>query len=490
MKNKKQAFTLVELIVVITILAILGTIAFINLQGYSGSARDSKRESDISNILKKVSVEQIKGVTGGELIDNQLSKSVVINGITTNAIQGTPKFLQLKEDGNSFKDPTTKADYVLSYAKGGTSTGAYNFLQIATINEERNEAVVKGNYYMYNSSTDSPSIVKNASNLFVVDGGSQLPYEISGNNIVVSNPFSSGWTNFTTSNSSLPFSKVRGITSDGVGNLWFATYGGGVVKFDGTNMQIYNTGNGFPNNEAKSIIRDSSGNIWVGSKGGLSKFDGTSWTTFNTSNGLLDNFVRALDIDSSGNFWLGTGGGVSKFNPTSNTWVSYTTGNSGLSGNVINGIKVSTDGNIWIGLYGGGVSKFNPTSNTWITYNTGNSGLSNNTINGINQDSNGNIWIGTDGGGISKFDPTGNTWITFTTPDLPAPDGIYVNSSMQDSDGNIWIGSWGGAVKYNQSTFTQYTNNLTSNNIYTVYNDSNGNIWFGTTGGVSVYNPN
>ncbi|MDD3144978.1 MAG: prepilin-type N-terminal cleavage/methylation domain-containing protein [Candidatus Gracilibacteria bacterium] len=182
MQNKKgvKGFTLVELIVVITILAILGTIAFINLQGYSSSARDSKRESDISNILKKVSVEQIKGVTGGELIDNQASKSVVINNISTNAIQGIPKFSQLKEDGTSFKDPTTKSDYVLSYAKGGTSTGAYNFLQIATINEERNEAVVKGNYYMYNTSTDSPSIVKNASNLFVVDGGSQLPYDISG----------------------------------------------------------------------------------------------------------------------------------------------------------------------------------------------------------------------------------------------------------------------------------------------------------------------
>ncbi len=43
-------FTLVELIVVITILAILGTIAFISLQWYSKDARDSKRISDIANI--------------------------------------------------------------------------------------------------------------------------------------------------------------------------------------------------------------------------------------------------------------------------------------------------------------------------------------------------------------------------------------------------------------------------------------------------------
>ena len=55
MSRQKQAFTLVELIVVITILAILWTIAFISLQWYSKDARDSIRISDISNI--KTSLE-------------------------------------------------------------------------------------------------------------------------------------------------------------------------------------------------------------------------------------------------------------------------------------------------------------------------------------------------------------------------------------------------------------------------------------------------
>ncbi len=51
---KNQAFTLVELIVVITILAILGTIGFISLQGYSVSARESARISDLATIQRSL----------------------------------------------------------------------------------------------------------------------------------------------------------------------------------------------------------------------------------------------------------------------------------------------------------------------------------------------------------------------------------------------------------------------------------------------------
>lgn len=53
MYNKtNNAFTLVELIVVITILAILWTIAFLSLQWYSANARDWVRTTDLTNISK------------------------------------------------------------------------------------------------------------------------------------------------------------------------------------------------------------------------------------------------------------------------------------------------------------------------------------------------------------------------------------------------------------------------------------------------------
>jgi type II secretory pathway pseudopilin PulG len=58
-KEATRWFTLVELIVVITILAILWTIAFISLQWYSKDARDSVRISDISKIKTSLELFQL-----------------------------------------------------------------------------------------------------------------------------------------------------------------------------------------------------------------------------------------------------------------------------------------------------------------------------------------------------------------------------------------------------------------------------------------------
>jgi prepilin-type N-terminal cleavage/methylation domain-containing protein len=45
-------FTLVELVIVIAILAILGTIGFLSIQGYSASARDGSRIGNLVNLQK------------------------------------------------------------------------------------------------------------------------------------------------------------------------------------------------------------------------------------------------------------------------------------------------------------------------------------------------------------------------------------------------------------------------------------------------------
>lgn len=135
MRNTKSAFTLVELIVVITILAILGTIAFISLQGYSADARNSKRTSDIGNIQSAMSLKMVEGVPIMSFIDysnveNELS-SPSIAWATTSGDEyhaGVPAYTVLNVAAKDFKDPNDKA-----YRIGATTLKAGAFQIAATM---------------------------------------------------------------------------------------------------------------------------------------------------------------------------------------------------------------------------------------------------------------------------------------------------------------------------------------------------------------------
>jgi prepilin-type N-terminal cleavage/methylation domain-containing protein len=59
--KKNKAFTLVELLVVVTILAILWTIAFISLMWYSNDARKSKARYNMTNLNAAMEVYLSKG---------------------------------------------------------------------------------------------------------------------------------------------------------------------------------------------------------------------------------------------------------------------------------------------------------------------------------------------------------------------------------------------------------------------------------------------
>jgi prepilin-type N-terminal cleavage/methylation domain-containing protein len=141
----KKAFTLVELIVVITILAILATISFITLQGFTSQARDTKRISDIRNLISKITIEHTKWASYEDLIVTQKTNSwFTINWLPATSHQWPANFTNLKENPNKFKDPLTGKNYIFSY----TVWNWYDFLQWATISEQNdNNAVVLWNYY-------------------------------------------------------------------------------------------------------------------------------------------------------------------------------------------------------------------------------------------------------------------------------------------------------------------------------------------------------
>lgn len=148
MRNTKNAFTLVELIVVITILAILGTIAFISLQGYSADARNSKRTSDIGNIQSAMNLKQVEGVPLSSFVTGVSDREVTnINlagtGSEANYAAGTPNYTVLNVDKKDFLDPRGDNEYSVAY------TDAQNgvFQLAATLEVDGTDtALVNGTY--------------------------------------------------------------------------------------------------------------------------------------------------------------------------------------------------------------------------------------------------------------------------------------------------------------------------------------------------------
>jgi prepilin-type N-terminal cleavage/methylation domain-containing protein len=155
-------FTLVELIVVVTILAILWTIAFISLQWYTQEARDSKRISDVRSLISKITIENAKWISYSEIMnENWEDTSLTINWTSQTGTQNKDDLINwelLKENKENFVDPLTKSPYPFAYAIWNSNWQWYDFMQLAYVSEKTGLTKLVWNYYKMNEEEDSPSL--------------------------------------------------------------------------------------------------------------------------------------------------------------------------------------------------------------------------------------------------------------------------------------------------------------------------------------------
>ncbi|HET9571550.1 MAG TPA: two-component regulator propeller domain-containing protein [Bacteroidales bacterium] len=137
---------------------------------------------------------------------------------------------------------------------------------------------------------------------------------------------------------------VYDILEDSEGNIWVATMGKGVFRYDPATHALKHFANSIDDphslssNSVSSISETTDGAIWFSTdRGGISRYNKNTdnFTSFSIAEGLPDDVAYKILEDNHQNLWFGTNKGLVRFNPASKE-IRIFTKNDGLLGNQFN----------------------------------------------------------------------------------------------------------------------------------------------------------
>jgi ligand-binding sensor domain-containing protein/signal transduction histidine kinase len=259
---------------------------------------------------------------------------------------------------------------------------------------------------------------------------------------------------------SLSASSVREVYHDSKGNFWVGTDGGGMDLLNREtgrfshfrhNLADPSTLSG---NSVRVIYEDDTGILWIGTRDGLNKFDPVTrkfkryvHSPEDTSS-ISHNFVySAILKDSKGNLWVGTyGGGLNRMNIENGTFTHYFNhpdDPASLSDDIVFSVYEDKLGMLWVGT-NNGLNRLDPSTGIFIRFGA-EQGLPNEVIYGILPDNNNHIWMSTNFG-IFRMNLT-----DFSITKFDVNDGLQSN---EFNGGSFHLGKsgkqyWGGVYGLN-----------------------------------------
>ena len=190
--------------------------------------------------------------------------------------------------------------------------------------------------------------------------------------------------------------------------------------------------------DARCLLFDSYGMMWIGTEQGLLRYDGYSFHNFRSdaySPGILpNNYVRTLTEDHDKGIWIGTHNGLVRFDMHTGKFRTYHLEEEQRRG--INTLFTARDGTVWIGTTAG-ASRYDKEHDKFIYYRMPGGVMS------FEEDEKGHIFIGMWERGLARLDiKTGKTEMY---PVLNTRNTVY--AMRFDSRGRLWIGSWENGIQ-------------------------------------------
>jgi streptogramin lyase len=298
---------------------------------------------------------------------------------------------------------------------------------------------------------------------------------------------------------------------DDRGNLWCAQQRYGASFFDGMVWKSLDSVPEIPNHWITAVEKDKHNNIWFSSwGGGVVRFDGEgTWINYTVENSplqsaLADNpdyvVVNDIVVDEAGNRWFPNWGAVdstrlvcSPARQETDWMVFYI--QDGIDPRFMDR-ALARDGHIYICSRNVGFADYdynwtleNKGDDRVIHYTVEDHDLSDNWVRCVNLDKDNTLWVGS-GNGLDRYDPD---YEEFRSVPLPQPLGTQINDIAVDERNNKWIATSNGLGVLNSrgefvDVFTTFNSKICDDFVLRVKIDKEtGHVWVGTENGLSRY---
>ena len=298
---------------------------------------------------------------------------------------------------------------------------------------------------------------------------------------------------------------VWAIAEDSRHDLWLATDGGGVERWDRARDQFVRYKHDAHDSESlgsdsvRTLLIDTQGRIWAGTQGqGLDLLDPVTGKVrhFRHRDGdprsLPADMVCVLYTDHAGRTWVGTDGGLSEYQPATDDFVNYGNHDTGVvfTDPHVRAIREDHTGALWVGTLAGGLDRLDPRSGHVTAYRHDAHdphSLSHDHVWSILEDDAQRLWVAT-ADGLSLFNPGTGTFVRYgnDTSDPHSLRASYVMSLYQDRGGVLWVGTReGGASHWNPNSWQlghYLTPTFRDTSVNAFADDGRGTVWVGTIG--------
>ena len=283
-----------------------------------------------------------------------------------------------------------------------------------------------------------------------------------------------------------PFGRFYGISGDSKGNYWLCDKDKGLYKMTPNGNGGYTITNfrhdendlwTLSSNSAYQAVEDRQGNIWVATYGGgvnilVSNKKG-GYYIYSPQNKLKKypqsshQKVRTIAVDKEGKVWAGTTDGIlimslkdDKF--TADPLEQPDDLEKGLASNDIVCLGRDQEGNMWVGTNSGGLSRSTDkdAKGRWQFENFGiEAGLPSEEIRSLTFDNKGNVWFATDHI-LCSFDTKKKILTTFSNLDGVDDTMCSENAAIALPNGHILFGTFNGYYVVDRNKLTTKTGSL------------------------------